>query len=130
MLTYIRKIMKNDKGFTLIELMVVVVILGVLAAVAIPQFAGKSDTAKENAAKADLKTITNALEMYYFDNEDYPDQTTLGNLSGIDSDLVPGYLKKLPVDPWGNQYQYQHTNNSGSYTLYSTNNGGTSISLQ
>lgn len=111
MLTYIRKMLKNDKGFTLIELMVVVVILGILAAVAIPKFTGQSDKAKENRAKADLRTITNALELYYFDNDEYPDDI-------VDLTTGENYLKDEPKDPWEEKYTYDPDTDNKGYELY------------
>jgi len=99
MLMFIRKMMKNDKGFTLIELMVVVIILGILAAVAIPKFTGQSEEARANRVYADLKTIQNAVELYFFDNSVYPASV---------QDLLDGeYLKTEPTDPWGDGTQYQ-----------------------
>lgn len=109
---------KNDKGFTLIELMVVVIIIGILAAVAIPQFVGQTDKAKEKAAKADLKMIGNALEMYYNENNDYPSA-----LSG----LSPDYLKKVPSkSPWNTDYDYTK-NSRTSFTLSVANSAGTNL---
>lgn len=93
MLTYIRKMLKNDKGFTLIELMVVVVILGILAAAAVPKFVNKKQDAIDSRVEADLQVLQNAVEMYYFDNGSYP---TDDNFDALVSD---GYLKKLPKDP-------------------------------
>lgn len=100
MLTYIRRLLKSDKGFTLIELMVVVIILGILAAVAIPKFVSKSDDAKLNRVYADLKTISNAVELYHFDQNHFPADTSVLESSK--------YLKNKPSDPW---------NANGKYTI-------------
>ncbi|NMA14813.1 MAG: type II secretion system major pseudopilin GspG [Clostridia bacterium] len=134
MLSYLRKIMKSDKGFTLIELMVVVIILGILAAVAIPRFTGRTEKAKENAAYADLKAISNALELYYFDEDAYPNDNGSGELPEV---LVnEGYLQSIPEDPWGESYKYTRIENEGDdnypYALYSHGSdgpGGSDIKL-
>jgi type II secretion system protein G len=88
MLQKIRKIMKNDKGFTLIELMVVVAILGILAAIAIPRFADKREEAREAAETADIKILQNAVDMYYFDNGTWP--------SWDMHELQTNYVKEVP----------------------------------
>ncbi|GAW94131.1 type II secretion system protein [Calderihabitans maritimus] len=102
MIRHIAKKLREDRGFTLIELMVVVVILGILAAVAIPSFTGKADTAKIKAAKADLKTIGTAIELYYVENDDYPnDWNAL---------TEGGYLTKTPYSPWNTDYHFDTSN--------------------
>ncbi|MGI6685041.1 MAG: prepilin-type N-terminal cleavage/methylation domain-containing protein [Bacillota bacterium] len=95
MLQKIRKIMKYDKGFTLIELVVVVVILGILAAIAIPRFTDRRSEAEQTAVEADIKILQNAVDMYYIDKETWP-ATNL-------SDLYPDYVSEVPSG-------YQHTN--------------------
>ena len=101
-------------GFTLIEIMVVVVILGVLGALIIPNIIGRPDEARVTAARSDIHQIGNALELYRLDNGQYPSSD-----QGLDA-LVEepagypearnwspdGYLKRLPVDPWGEPYLY------------------------
>jgi general secretion pathway protein G len=117
---------KNEAGFTLIELMLVVMIIGTLAAMIVPRFAGRSEEAKKMAAKADVNAnIANALEMYELD---------MGGLPATDSGLqalvaAPGgpqgarwkgpyVTKKSYKDPWGNPYQYRQID-SKSYELAS-----------
>ena len=104
----------RTKGFTLIEIMVVVVILGVLGALIIPNIIGRPDEARVTAARSDIQQIGNALELYRLDNGQYPSSD-----QGLDA-LVEepagypearnwnseGYLKRLPVDPWGEPYLY------------------------
>ncbi|HHT62595.1 MAG TPA: prepilin-type N-terminal cleavage/methylation domain-containing protein [Clostridia bacterium] len=92
MLQKIRKMIKSDKGFTLIELMVVVVILGILAAIAIPRFADKSQQAAGAAQKADIKILQNAVDMYYYDHNTWP--------SANMSELAPNYVKEVPSDKY------------------------------
>ena len=103
-----------QRGFTLIEIMVVVVIIGVLGAIVVPQFMSRPDQAKVTTAKIDIQAIATALEMYRLDNFAYPStQQGLEALTKRPSGLPAvrnwnpqGYLKSLPVDPWGTPYQY------------------------
>ncbi|WP_271412204.1 type II secretion system major pseudopilin GspG [Pseudomonas sp. Q1-7] len=107
--------------------MVVVVILGILAALVVPQVMNRPDQAKVTVAKGDIKAIGAALDMYKLDNFAYPStQQGLEALVSRPSGNPPaknwnrdGYLKKLPVDPWGNPYQYLSPGSKGSYDLYS-----------
>ncbi|WP_191489890.1 type II secretion system major pseudopilin GspG [Pseudomonas sp. FEN] len=126
---------QRQRGFTLIEIMVVVVILGVLGAMVLPQFMSRPDQAKVTAARADIKAIGTALEMYRLDNFQYP-STQQGLEALVKRPLgVPeprnwnpqGYLQKLPVDPWGTSYQYLSpgTRTKG-YDLYSFGADGVS----
>jgi len=115
--------MKRSKGFTLIEIMVVVVILGVLAALVVPSVIDRIVDARIQAAKSDIRTIESALSLYKIDNYKYP-TTEQGLIALIErpsaSDApnwnVEGYLKKLPTDPWGNQYLY--TNDGTKIEIY------------
>jgi len=87
----ISRLRKDQGGFTLIELMVVVVIIGLLAAVAVPQFFDQRDNAFEARKAADIKILQNAVDLYYVENGDYPtDLTTLAS---------DAYLKAVPTDP-------------------------------
>jgi general secretion pathway protein G len=120
----------SQHGFTLIEIMVVVVIIGILGAIVVPQFMSRPDQAKVTAAKVDLQAIATALEMYRLDNFHYPStQQGLEALSKQPSGVPAprswnpqGYLKSLPVDPWGTPYQYLNPgvkSVDGGYDLYS-----------
>lgn len=119
-----------QRGFTLIEIMVVVVIIGVLGAIVVPQFMSRPDQAKATAARTDIQAIATALEMYRLDNFHYPStQQGLQALSKRPSGTPAprswnpqGYLKSQPVDPWGTPYQYLNPGVKtvdGSYDLYS-----------
>lgn len=117
----------RQHGFTLIEIMVVVVILGILAALVVPQIMSRPDQAKVTVAKGDIRAISAALDMYRLDNNRYP--TTQQGLEALvekpSGNPQPrnwnpdGYLKRLPVDPWGNPYQYLSPGTRGPFDLYS-----------
>lgn len=102
------------KGFTLIEIMVVVVILGILATVVVPNFMGRPDEARQVKAKQDIATIMQALQLYRLDNNRFP--STAQGLQALvtkpEQEPLPnnyksgGYIGKLRDDPWGNAYQY------------------------
>ncbi len=101
-------------GFTLVEVMVVVVILGILGALIVPNIIGRPDEARATAARADIQSIANALELYRLDNGVYPstDQGLEALVSEPSGYPEPrrwspdGYLKKLPKDPWDEPYLY------------------------
>ena len=97
-------------GFTLIEIMVVIVILGVLATLVVPRIMNRPDEARVAAAKNDVRQIMNALKMYQLDNQKYPatDQglQALVTRPANGAGNWKGYLEKLPMDPWGKPYQY------------------------
>ncbi len=125
-----RKMPKGQRGFTLIEMMVVVVIIGVLGAIVVPQFMSRPDQAKVTAAKTEIQAIATSLEMYRLDNAYYP--STQQGLEALIQRPVgapparnwnpQGYLKSLPVDPWGTPYQYLNPGvraANGGYDLYS-----------
>lgn len=113
-------------AFTLIELLLVMVIIAILAAVVAPKMMGRSDDARKAAAKAEIHTIAGALDQFEVDNGRYP--TTEEGLVVLSSPTTPGgrvYLSKAPKDPWGNQYVYmfpgQH--NPQSFDIYTTLGG-------
>ena len=109
-----------QRGFTLIEIMVVVVILSVLGALVVPQIIDKVDVAKVKRAQSDIRAIQTALDLYRLDNFKYP--TTEQGLQAlvkqpadptITNYAASGYLKSLPKDPWGNVYQYASPGTDG-----------------
>jgi general secretion pathway protein G len=107
---------RDTRGFTLIELMVVVVILGILAGLIIPKIMGKPDEAKRLKARMQIEQLEQSLKFYYLDNGEYP--TTEQGLTALvekpATEPVPkrwrdgGYLEKgkVPLDPWGNPFVY------------------------
>jgi general secretion pathway protein G len=119
---------RRQHGFTLIEIMVVVVIIGVLGAMVIPQFMSRPDQAKVTAAHTDIQALSTALEMYRLDNFNYPStqqglEALVKRPSGapLAKNWNPrGYLKSLPTDPWGTPYQYLSPGTaSAPFDLYS-----------
>lgn len=119
--------MKKQRGFTLIEIMVVVVILGVLAAFIVPQILSRPDEAKMIKAQQDVVRIESALDMYRLDNGMYPSQAQ-GLEALVTQPSTPptprnynstGYLRRLPKDPWGNDYEYRNPGVHGIIDIYS-----------
>src|ERR1700682_989279 len=104
---------KGQRAFTLIEVLVVVAILGILAAIVVPRIMDRPDEARRVAAKADINGIVAALKLYRLDNGGYPttDQGLIALVQRPTTNPVPnnwkqgGYLERLPKDPWGSDYQ-------------------------
>lgn len=113
-----------QRGFTLIEVMIVVAILGVLATLVVVNVGGQTDKANITAAKSDLQAISQALDLYKLDNFRYP-TTDQGLEALVDKPdnarnwPEGGYLKKPPTDPWQNPYVYISPGVDGPYDLYS-----------
>ena len=115
-------------GFTLIEVMVVVVILGILAAVLVPKVMDRPDEARKVKASQDIRALEAALNLYKLDNYDYP--TTDQGLEALvtQTGMPPepanwkegGYIDRLPLDPWQQPYQYLSPGAQGSIDIYST----------
>lgn len=115
---------KNCAGFTLIEILLVVIIIGILVSLVAPRLASRSEEARKQAAKADIEGgISLALDLYEVDNGRYPAKLEDLNAKPSDAGNWKGpYLKKgLPKDPWGTPYTYKMpgTHNTASYDLYS-----------
>jgi len=118
---------RGQRGFTLLEVMVVVVILGILAALVVPKIISRPDEARVIAAKQDIASLMQALKLYRLDNQRYP--TTEQGLQALASKptaapIPPnwkagGYIERLPKDPWGNSYQYLSPGVHGEIDVFS-----------
>lgn len=117
----------KQQGFTLIEIIVVVVIIGILATFVAPKFMGKTDDARVVKAMNDIKALESALDIYKLDNYTYPttDQGLDALINLPTSDPVPsnwqkgGYVKKLEKDPWQREYLYLSPGERGEVDIYS-----------
>jgi general secretion pathway protein G len=115
--------MKNQRGFTLIEIMVVVIILGLLAGLVLPRVLGQEEKARINAAKTQIRALESALDAFKLDNVFYPatDQGLDALIKKPETGRIPnkwregGYLKpaRIPKDPWGRDYVYIAPGNEG-----------------
>lgn len=120
-------LLSRARGFTLIEIMVVVVIMGVLAALVVPRLMGRADDARILAAKQDIATLMQALKLYRLDNQRYPtnEQGLQALVTRPSGGPAPpnwksgGYLDRLNKDPWGNPYQYQSPGSRAEVDVYS-----------
>jgi len=117
----------KKRGFTLIEIMVVVVILGILAALVIPKIMGRPDEARVVAARHDISSLVQALKLYRLDNRTYPttDQGLWALVEQPTTEPLPpnwkpgGYLDHLPKDPWGYEYRYLNPGLHGEIDVFS-----------
>ncbi len=121
-----KRLTATSKGFTLLEVMVVIVILGILASIVAPNILGNKEQADQKKAVADIVALENALDLYRLDNSVFP--TTDQGLEALVSEptISPqprnykqdGYIRRLPTDPWGNQYQYLSPGDKGRVDIF------------
>ena len=125
--TSLNRNMKQQSGFTLMEILIVVVIISILAISIVPQFLDQPDNARIAATKADIKNIETSLSMYKLDNYNYP-STSQGLQALVQKPTgtpeaknwkPSGYISKLLNDQWGNPYQYLNPGNNGDIDIYS-----------
>jgi general secretion pathway protein G len=128
-----RRLLRSKAGFTLIELMLVVIIIGALVAMVLPRLSGRTEQARIQAGQADIRSnIATALKLYELDNGSFP--STSEGLNALS--VKPGdsrnwngpYLEKKPIDPWGREYKYESPggHRTQDYDLYSTGKDGQS----
>jgi general secretion pathway protein G len=118
---------RAQRGFTLVEIMVVVVIIGILGALVVPKLLGRTGESRQTAARVDISTIMQALKLYKLDNQRYP--TTEQGLQALMQKPTSGpaangwkeggYLERVPKDPWGNPYQYLSPGIHGEIDVFS-----------
>lgn len=126
-----RSTFKQSQGFTLIEILVVVVILGILGAIVVPNLMSRPDTTRVKAAEADVRALAGALELYRLDNFQYPSseqglEALVQQPSGFPEPKnwnPDGYIKKLPTDPWGSLYIYERRA-TNTFVLFSVGADG------
>jgi len=123
---------KSAQGFTLLEVMVVIVIIGMMLSVVVPNLMGSQDTAKLQKAVQDITALENSLKMYKLDNYDYPstEQGLEALTDQTDIEPIPrrfpedGYVTRLPKDPWGNEYLLLNPGEQGKMDVFTAGPDG------
>lgn len=118
-----------QSGFTLIEILVVVVIIGILAVVVIPRVMDRPDEAMQVRARQDIQAIETALNLYRLDNHRYPSteqglEALVKAPAGMPNWRRGGYLPRLPLDPWGREYLYLHPGRHGEFDIWTNGADG------
>jgi len=121
------KTLRNVRGFTLLEVMVVIVILGILASLVVPNLLGSQERANEQKAVSDITALETSLSLYKMDNYKFPSTEQGLEALTTETDIEPlprrfpegGYVKRLPKDPWGSEYQLLNPGENGSMDVFS-----------
>ena len=114
--------MRKSRGFTLIEMLIVVTIIGIVAAIVIPSLFNALDRSRQSSTMADIRTLGTALERYAFDHHHYP---VVDNMAELRGKLEPEYIKKLPLkDGWSNPFLYEVDSQGSTYTIRSPGKDG------
>jgi len=122
-----KRLIKCDRGFTLIEIMVVLIIIGLLAGIVVPKLMGRTEEAKRTKTAVQIKNLQSSLDLYKLDSGVYP-STDQGLQALVEKPAVGeipnnwkegGYIDKIPKDPWGSNYVYISPGVHGDYDLYS-----------
>jgi len=122
-----KRIIRSNKGFTLIEIMVVLIIIGLLAGIVVPRLMGRTEEAKRTKTAVQIKNLQSALDLYKLDSGNYP-TTDQGLQALIEKPAIGeiprnwkegGYMDKIPKDAWGNNYVYISPGVHGDFDLYS-----------
>ncbi len=122
----------NNKGFSLIEVMVVILIIGIMTAIIAPNILGQTDEARLKKAAIDIQQLESALEMYKLRNNVFPttEQGLEALVTASSIDPIPrnfpadGFIKRLPADPWGNEYQLMNPGEMGTIDIFSNGPDG------
>lgn len=121
------KTVRNVRGFTLLEVMVVIVILGILASMVVPNLLGSQERANEQKAVSDITALETSLSLYKMDNYKFPSTEQGLEALTAETDIEPlprrfpegGYVKRLPKDPWGSEYQLLNPGEHGTMDVFS-----------
>jgi general secretion pathway protein G len=115
----------KNAGFTLLEMMVVVMIIGLLAAMVVPNLISNKGKANQKKAVADIAALESALDLYYLDHNHYPPEDAgLKALLSSGKERTDGYIRRIPKDPWGYNYQYKNPGNYGRIDIFSLGEDG------
>ncbi len=114
--------MRKNRGFTLIEMLVVMTIIGMVAAIAVPSLMNAIDRSRRSSTMADIRTLGTALERYAFDHHRYP---VVDDMAALRGELEPDYIKKLPMrDGWSHPFVFEVDTSGSTYTIRSPGKDG------
>lgn len=115
---------RQSQGFSLMEMLIVIVIIGILTSLVVMNFSGATDQANQLKVEQAIRTLSNNIELYRGSNGRYPSsdaglQALVNKTEDVKNWPEGGYLKKIPADPWGNDYRYVSPGNNGAFDVYS-----------